>query len=529
MSTARKTVAPPTRPAHLDRLPRLASRVAANAASGAERIAVRSPFDLEPIGDVPRSTPADVAEAARKSRNVQEEWAQRTFDERAKVFLAFHDRLLERQDEALDLIQLESGKARLHAFEEVADAAIVSRYYAVHAAGMLAPQGRKGAIPGLTESREYRHPKGIVGVIAPWNYPLVMGVTDTSPALLAGNGVVEKPDSQTPFTTLWALDLFVECGLPEGLWQIVCGDGPALGPAIFDAVDYVQFTGSTATGRLVAREAGNRLVGCSLELGGKNPMLVLADADLSITVPGAVRGSFASCGQLCVSIERMFVHASIHDRFLAEFVAATKALRLGVGTAWGYDVGTLTSEKQLATVRAHVEDAIAKGARVETGGRARPDVGPLAFEPTILTGVTPEMRLFSEETFGPVVAVYRFESNHEAIERANATRYGLNASIWSRDAELARRMATRVECGTVTVNDTYVAGWASIGSPMGGFKDSGLGRRHGAEGILKYTEAQNVTVQRGAPIAPLKGMPGEAFAMWFTGALKAVRHVPGIR
>jgi succinate-semialdehyde dehydrogenase/glutarate-semialdehyde dehydrogenase len=514
------------RPAHLDRLPELARRVLA---SGSETIEVRSPFDLEVVGEVPRSTPADVAEAARRARVAQEEWSRRSFAERARPFLAFHDLLLDRQAEVLDLIQLESGKARLHAFEEVGDSAIVARYYAVHAADFLAPQPRKGAIPGLTESREYRHPKGIVGVISPWNYPLSMGITDTIPALLAGNGVVEKPDSQTPFSTLWALDLLVQCGLPEGLWQIVCGDGPALGPAIFEAVDFVQFTGSTATGKLVAREAGARLVGCSLELGGKNPMLVLADADLAIAVPGAVRGCFASAGQLCVSIERLYLHSAVHDRFLAEMVAATKSLRLGTGLDWSYDVGTLTSEKQLATVKAHVDDAVAKGAKVEAGGKARPDLGPLVFEPTILTGVTPEMKLHSEETFGPVVAVYRFESNHDAVERANATRYGLNASIWSRDAELARRMATRLECGTVTVNDTYVAGWASIGAPMGGFKESGLGRRHGAEGILKYTEAQNVTVQRGTPIAPPKGMPAEAFARWFTGSLKAVKRIPGLR
>ena len=514
------------RPAHLERLPELAKRVVSK---GSELVGVRSPFDFAMLGEVPRSRPADVATAAERARRAQEGWAQRSFEERARIFLAFHDRLLERQDEVLDLIQLESGKARLHAFEEVADAAIVARYYAVHAAEFLAPHSRQGAIPGLTESREYRHPKGVVGVIAPWNYPLSMGTTDAIPALLAGNAVVEKPDSQTPFTTLWALDLLIQCGLPENVWQVVCGDGPELGPAIFDAVDYLQFTGSTATGRLIAREMGSRLAGCSLELGGKNPMLVLADADLAIAVPGAVRGCFTSAGQLCVSIERLFVQQSIHDRFLSEMVAATKALRLGAGLGWNYDIGTLASEKQLATVKAHVADAVAKGARVEAGGRARPDLGPLAFEPTILTGVVPGMKLFAEETFGPVVAVSSFESNHEAIERANDTEYGLNASIWSRDAELARRMATRLECGTVTVNDTYIAGWASIGSPMGGFKSSGLGRRHGAEGILKYTEAQNVTVQRGMPIAPPKGMPAEAFARWFTGALKAVRRVPGLR
>ncbi|MEZ5312554.1 MAG: succinic semialdehyde dehydrogenase [Thermoanaerobaculia bacterium] len=527
MNTERgRAAAAAASPEHLERLPGLAARVAA---AGQERLTIRSPFDLEPIGELPRSRPADVAPAAARARKAQESWAQRTFDERARIFLAFHDRLLELQDEALDLIQLESGKARLHAFEEVADAAIVARYYAIHAADFLAPKNRKGAIPGLTEAREYRHPKGLVGVIAPWNYPLSMGITDVIPALLAGNAVIEKPDSQTPFTTLWALDRLIECGLPEDLWQVVVGDGPELGPAIFDAVDFLQFTGSTATGRLVAREAGERLVGCSLELGGKSPMLVLADADLALAVPGAVRSAFASAGQLCVSVERLFVHTSIHDRFLGEMVTATRALRLGTGLGWGYDVGTLTSEKQLASVEAHLADAVAKGARVEAGGRPRPDLGPFVFEPTILTGVTPEMRVFREETFGPIVSVYPFESNHDAVERCNSSRYGLNASIWSRDAELARRTATRLECGTVTINDTYVAGWASIGAPMGGFKDSGLGRRHGGEGIRKFTEAQNVTVQRGAPIAPPAGMPAEAFARWFTGALKAVKRVPGIR
>ncbi len=514
------------RPEHLSRLPDLARRVTA---SGSDRIEVRSPFDLETVGTVPRSRPADVGTAAARARALQDEWSRKSFDERARVFLRFHDLLLERQEEILDLVQLESGKARLHAFEEIADAAIVARFYALHAGDYLAPQSRKGAIPGLTDSREYRHPKGIVGIIAPWNYPLSMGVTDAIPALLAGNGVVEKPDSQTPFSMLWALDLMIEAGLPEGLYAVVCGDGPELGPALFDVVDYLQFTGSTATGRLVAREAASRLVGCSLELGGKNPMLVLADADLDAAAGGAVRGCFASAGQLCVSIERIYVHESIYDRFLAAFVAATSPLRLGVGLDWSYDVGSLTSAKQLATIQAHVADAVAHGARVELGGRARPDIGPFAFEPTILTGVAPAMKLFAEETFGPVVAVYPVASNHDAIERANATRYGLNASIWSRDPELARRMATRLECGTVTINETYVAGWASIEAPMGGFKDSGLGRRHGAEGIQKYTESQNVTVQRGMPIAPPKGVPAEAFARWFTGALRAVKRVPGIR
>jgi len=514
------------RPAHLDQLPRLARQVVA---TSGESLVVRSPFDLEPIGEVPRSTAEDVAEAARRARVAQEAWAQRSLSDRARIFRRFHDAVLERQEEVLDLVQLESGKARLHAYEEVGDAAIVSRFYAGRAAGLLSPRTRQGLVPGLTDTREYRHPKGVVGIIAPWNYPLAMGITDAIPAILAGNAVVEKPDSQTPFSTLWALDLLAECGLPDDLYLIVCGAGPDLGPAIFDAVDYVQFTGSTATGRHVAAETGRRLIGCSLELGGKNPMLALADADLDRTALGAVRGAFASAGQLCVSIERLYVHESIHDDLLARFVERTRELRLGVGLGWSYDVGTLTSEKQLATVRGHVEEAVAKGARIECGGKHRPDIGPLVFEPTILSGVTPGMKVHSEETFGPVVSVYPVASNQEAIERANDSSYGLNASIWSRDTELARRMATRIRCGTVTINETYVAGFGSVEAPMGGFKDSGLGRRHGIEGLLKYTESQNVTIQRGPLLAPPKGVPASAFARWFTGALKAARRVPGIR
>lgn len=512
------------RPAHLARLPDLTRRVVA---TGGRSVTVRSPFDLQPIGDLPISTPDDVSTAAERARRVQEDWAQRPFRERAAILLRFHDRLLDRQAEVLDLIQLEAGKARAHAFEEVFDAALVTRYYARQAEPLLAPRARHGLVPGATQAWEYRHPKGLVAIVAPWNYPLSMGITDALPALMAGNAVLEKPDSQGPFSTLWAIDLLVECGLPEGLWQVVCGDGPTLGPALMAAADYFQFTGSTATGRLIAQQAGERLIGCSLELGGKNPMLVLADADLAAAVDGAVRGSFASAGQLCVSTERIYVHRTLFDDFARGFAAATARLRLGVGLDWTYDIGSLTSERQLAAVRAHVDAALAGGAEALCGGRHRPEIGPLVFEPTVLQGVRPGMAPFADETFGPVVSLYPFDSNHEAVGLANASRYGLNASIWTRDTELGRRMATRVRCGTVTVNETYAVGYGSVDAPMGGFGDSGIGRRHGAEGILKYTEPQTVAVHRGPAIASPRGVPAEAFARAASGALRALRRLPG--
>ncbi|HNU83457.1 MAG TPA: succinic semialdehyde dehydrogenase [Thermoanaerobaculia bacterium] len=511
-----------------ERLAALAGRVAISSGSEPPDPVV-SPLDGSPLGAVPRCGIDDVGRAAAAARIVQEDWSRRAWAERAEPFLRFHDLLLERQDEILDIIQLETAKARKHAFEEVADAAIVARHYAHHGEEILAPRRRKGALPGLTTAWEYRHPKGVVGLIAPWNYPLSLSVSDAIPALLAGNAVLVKPDRQTPFTALWAFALLAEAGLPAGLVQMVTGAGSELGPALVAACDYLSFTGSTATGRRVARQAGERLIGCSLELGGKNPMLVLPDADLDAAVEGAVRGAFSNSGQLCISIERIYVHDELFRQFTDRFVRRTRGLRLGVSLDYESDMGGLASADQLAKVDAHVRDAVAEGAEVRCGGRARPDLAPFYYEPTILTGVTPAMALYAEETFGPVVSLYPYASLHDAIERANASQYGLNASIWTADLDLAMRVATRLECGTVNVNEAYAAAWASVDSPMGGFKDSGLGRRHGVEGILKFTEAQTVAVQRGLPIGAPPGVADELFSRAMSQALRVLNRVPGLR
>ena len=311
--------------------------------------------------------------------------AQRTFADRARIFLRFHDLLLERQDEVLDLIQWETGKARRHAFEEILDTAIVTRYYARRAERLLRPRRRKGALPLLTRTREFKSPVGVVGLIVPWNYPLNLAVTDAVPALMAGNAAVLKPDVQTSFTALWAVDLLRQAGLPPDVFGVVTGEGPLLGPALGERVDYMMFTGSTRTGRLVARQAAERLIGCSLELGGKNPMIVLADADLDAAVYGAIQGCFASAGQVCVSIERIYVHESIAERFLGSLAERTRALKVGASLDYSMEMGSLTGERQLQHVEEHVRDAVEKGAVVLAGGRRRPDLGPLFYEPTILT------------------------------------------------------------------------------------------------------------------------------------------------
>lgn len=481
------------------------------------------------LAEYPHGTPATVSKAVRRARRAQSEWVETDLAERAAVLMRYHDLVLAHREEILDLIQLETGKARKSAFEEVADVAMVSRYYGLNAERHLGPHQRKGALPGLTSTWEHHRAKGVVGFISPWNYPLSMAITDALPALVAGNGAVLKPDQQTPFSALWALQLLHKAGLPFDLFQIVTGKGSELGTPLIDEVDFIAFTGSTETGRIVARQAAERLIGCSLELGGKNPMIVLADADLESAVEGAIRACFANAGQLCISIERLYVDESIFERFTRRLAARVSRMTLGAQLDFESDMGSLVSQAQLEKVEAHVLDAVVKGARILTGGHPRPDIGPYFFEPTVLQGVTEEMEIYGEETFGPVVSVSPFDSVEEAIGRANDSRYGLNASIWTSDPDFGREVAARIETGTVNINEAYAATWGSIDAPMGGFKESGLGRRHGAEGILKYAEAQTVSVQRGMPLASPAGVGEKDFSELMSGALRLLRWIPGLR
>ncbi|MEU9709607.1 succinic semialdehyde dehydrogenase [Streptomyces sp. NPDC047967] len=504
-------------------LRRLTALVAA--APDAARVTTSAPYTGLPLADFPVSAPDDVEAAFARARVAQQAWAATPIAERRRILLRYHDLVLARREEALDLMQAENGKTRRDAFLEVVDVGIVSRYYARNAARYLSPKRRRGAIPLLTHTTELRHPKGVVTVISPWNYPLSMAATDTIAALMAGNAVVQKPDTQTALTALWSMDLMREAGLPRDVWQMVIGRGSTIGTPLMDNADYMMFTGSTATGRQIAADAGRRLIGASLELGGKNPMIVLDDADIEKAAEGAVSACFPSAGQLCVSVERLYVAESIRDPFIAAFTARTRNLAVGASYDYGMDVGSLTTPSQLTTVTDHVADAVAKGATVLAGGRARPDLGPLFHEPTILTDVTPGMTLYDHETFGPVVSIHTYRDVDEAVALANATSYGLNASVWSRNGARGRAVAARVHAGTVNVNEAFAAAWGSVDAPMGGMGDSGLGRRHGADGILKYTEPQTVAHQRLQGFTPPARISPETWTGLLTGALKAMKAI----
>lgn len=495
---------------------------------GATSRAALAPYDALPTIAVPDSTAEDVAAAADAARRAQPAWSALPYAARADVVLRFHDLLVERQDEIMDLIQWEMGKARFHAWQEVLQVANLARHYARHGETYLRTKKVRAAVPVVTSAKEVRVPKGVVGFISPWNYPLYLGVGDLLPAVLAGNTAVGKADPQAPLSMLWARALMAEAGMPEHVWGVVAGDGPTLGEALIDHVDYLCFTGSTATGRVVAQRAAGRLIGASLELGGKNPSIVRADADLDVAARGVVDASFANTGQMCIHLERIIVHTDVYDEFVVRLRAVAAAQRVGQALDFSSQVGSLASAAQLAKVSHHVEDAVSKGATVLAGGSARPDLGPYVFAPTILEGVTDDMELCLGETFGPVISLYRARDDEDAIAQANRGRQGLSASIFSTDIAAAEAMAPRIRAGSVSINDGASLAAGSIEAGMGGMGESGLGKRHGSDGITRFTHAQTIASSRVGPVGPPPGTPVEKFIALANKQLKVVRKL-GVR
>ena len=505
--------------------PEVVSRLIGTLPGSGSAVSTAAPATGEQLATFRTSTVDDVAAAFTAARTSQRAWAATSPRERAKPFLRLHDLVLANEG-LIDIVQAETGKSRNSAFEETLDVAGLALYYGRHASKFLAPRKRAGAIPLATQTRELRQPKGVVGIISPWNYPLSLGVCDIIPALLAGNAVVHKPDTQTALTALRARELLVEAGLDPALWQIVVGEPATVGQPIIDHADHICFTGSTGAGREIAEAAASRLIGCTLELGGKNPMLVLDDADLDKAAKGAARACFSTAGQLCLSTERLYIAGTIYDEFVPKLVAQTQALKLGKGAAFDYDIGTLTSQRQFDNVERHVADARTHGATVLAGGRPRPDLGPYFYEPTILEDVTPEMEVYANETFGPVVSLYRVDSDDEAVRLANDTEFGLNASVWTSSTARGRRVAEQIRCGTVNINEGYGSAYASNDAPMGGMKASGQGRRHGEHGILEYTELQTIASQHVVGFDPPAGVSTEQNATilaWMYRLMKRCR------
>lgn len=488
---------------------------------GTMSIQVINPRTGTLVGEVPALSANDTRATMARARAAQVHWAQVPAKERGKIALKLHDLVLKHQAMLLKTIQAETGKNKASAMEEVLEAAISSRYYGRSVAKLLAPKRTKGALPILTRTTVTHSPVGVVGLISPWNYPLTLTLSDAVPALMAGNAVVVKPDSKSPFTALAAARLAYQAGIPEDVFQIVTGHPQETGTTLAEECDYLMFTGSTATGRILGEIAGRRLIGFSAELGGKNPMIILPDADIKKAVRGTIQGSFTNTGQVCISNERVYVHESLFEEFTAELVAATKALKIGTG-GWSEDLGCLITPEHAAKVDGMVQEAVEAGAALLAGG-LRPDLGPTFVEPYILRDVPDTAAMAKEEVFGPVVALYPFSTEEEVIVKANDSSYGLSAAVFGK--ERAQAVARQLHTGAVNINDGMTAAMGSVDAPMGGWKNSGVGRRHGAGGLLKFTETTTIADQRLIPIAGPARLPRRAYARIMTTLLRAGKRV----
>jgi succinate-semialdehyde dehydrogenase/glutarate-semialdehyde dehydrogenase len=495
-----------------------------------DSIEVRNPATGNIVGTVREDGPDDVARAVSGAREALPNWQQKSFSERAKIVARFHDLILKNRKEVLDTIQAETGKTRRDALAELLTVAGTARYYLVHGERHLSPKRHRAAVPGITSAETIYKPHGVVGLITPWNYPFLLGIADALPALLAGNAVITKPSELTPLSAALGRRFLIDSGMDERLVVMVHGDG-SIGRELIKHVDYVGFTGGTATGRKVALAAAERLIPYSLELGGKNPMIVLDGASLDSAATGLIAGAFSNSGQTCISVERIYVEQSIYSAFVEKVREKVSRLRLGYSTDWMMDMGSLISEAHAAKVLGQIEAAKAAGASVITGGGARSDLGTAFIEPTVLAGVTDSMSIAREETFGPVVSVYPVSNADEAVSRANDSVYGLNASIWAKEAGTARAIARRIETGSAGVNSTLLI-YNSFDVPMGGIKLSGIGRRHGEHGILRYVHTQSIVecpAMGGGYDALAIGAKNQRMADWLVRMVKWWRRIPGIR
>src|SRR3954469_14861810 len=472
-------------------------------------ISVENPATGQVIRSVPVTPPEDVPSMVHHAREVQPAWEALGFDGRARILRRAQKWVVDNTERIVETIVSETGKTWEDAFAaEVAYAAAGFGFWAKHAPQYLADEKIRTSSPFVLGRKlvvRYR-PVGVVGVIGPWNYPLTNSFGDCIPALAAGNAAVLKPATATPLTSLLMFECLRESGLPEGVFQVAIGRADTA-EALIDEVDMVMFTGSTVTGRKVAERAARTLTPVSLELGGKDPMIVLADADLERAANAATYYSMQNAGQTCISVERVYVEAPVYNAFVDKVTQKVKALRQGVPAGPGsVDVGAVTFPKQLDIVSGHVDAARAAGATVLTGGHANTSSGGRFYEPTVLVGVDHSMACMTEETFGPTVPIMRVSDAEEAVKLANDSSYGLAASVWTKDTARGEALARRIEAGAVCVNDAQL-NYLALELPMGGWKASGLGSRHGAGGTRKYARQQSLLVTRVAPKRDLHMFP----------------------
>ncbi len=463
-------------------------------ADGRRQIHLRSPADGRALGHVDVCNPSDVRGAVERARKAQGAWAATRFRERRTIIERAVRLLAAQSDDYVDVIVSETGKPREEALSvEVLAACDAMQYYAKHAGRIL----RDRTVPvHLMKTKRLRiayQPLGVVAIVTPWNFPFLLALNPTVQALMAGNVVLLKPSEVTPFSGELVQRLLDEAGLPEGVFQLVQGDGETGAALIESGVDKVSFTGSVATGRRVAESCARQLIPCTLELGGNDPMIVCADADIDRAAAGAVFGAFSNAGQVCVSTERVYVVDEVADAFTRKVVEETAALRQGPDGET--DIGPLIHGPQRDIIDRHVADARAKGARVLAGGRANPAFGEGFYEPTVLADVTQDMEVMREETFGPVMPILRVRDEEEAVRLANDSHYGLNANIWTKDKRKGVELAKQLEAGSAVVNDCMLT-YAVAEAPFGGRKDSGLGQVNGEIGLRSYCHAQSILIDR---------------------------------
>jgi len=463
---------------------------------GRRKLEVFDPATLERIGEIEVTTAEEVRAAQEHARKAFESWRSLSYRERGRYMLAAREVITQRVDEIADTICRDTGKPRIEALSmEIVGACDSLTYYAKNSERLLRDEKKRLHLMKNKKLILSYRPMGVVGIITPWNFPFMLSLNPAVQAMMAGNAVLLKPSEVTPFVGIVLGQIFEAAGLPSGVFQILTGEG-STGAALIDAgCDKISFTGSVRTGRIVAEACGARLIPCTLELGGKDPMLVCDDANVERAARGAVWGAFCNSGQICVSTERAYVTEKLAEPFIARVVELTQELRQGPESEGDVDVGAITFPPQLEIIEQHVQDAIAKGARVLTGGRRNPAYSGYYYEPTVLVDVNHSMDIMREETFGPVLPIQVVRDEEEALRLANDTRFGLNANVWTRDRHKGKQIANQLNSGSVVVDDCMVS-YAITESPFGGVKESGIGRVNGEIGLKSYCHLQSVALGR---------------------------------